>query len=97
MARIVARDDEHIDSIMRRFKRVVEKAGIPKEVRKREFHETPSKVKKRRMAAAKKRHLKKIAREKSVWESYRQGHARKKTSSANDASDKSSKGKEAAR
>lgn len=79
MARIVAREDEHIDSIMRRFKRIVEKAGIPKEFRKREFYEPPSKIKKRRMAAAKKRHLKKLARERSVWEGFRQGQARKKT------------------
>jgi small subunit ribosomal protein S21 len=48
---------------MRRFKRSCEKAGILTEVRRREFYEKPTSVRKRKAAAAVKRHLKKLARE----------------------------------
>jgi small subunit ribosomal protein S21 len=50
---------------MRRFKRAVEKAGIPKELRRREFYQKGSTIRKRKTAAARKRHLKKIMRETS--------------------------------
>ncbi len=48
---------------MRRFKRSCEKAGILTEIRRREFYEKPTSVRKRKAAAAVKRHLKKLARE----------------------------------
>ena len=44
-------------------KRACEKAGILTEVRRREYYEKPTTVRKRKKAAAVKRHLKKIARE----------------------------------
>jgi len=45
---------------MRRFKRAVEKAGIPKELRSRAFHQKGS-VQNKDVAAAKKRWLKKLS------------------------------------
>jgi len=48
---------------LRRFKRSCEKAGVLSEVRRREFFEKPTWERKRKKAAAKKRHLKKLARE----------------------------------
>ncbi len=57
------REGESVDSAIRRFKRSVEKAGIPKELRRREFHQKGSMIRKRKLAAAIKRHLKKINRE----------------------------------
>ena len=57
------REGESIDSAIRRFKRTVEKAGIPKELRRREFYQKGSMVRKRKAAAARKRHLKKLMRE----------------------------------
>ncbi len=63
MPSVRVRDGEPVDSAIRRFKRAVEKAGIPKELRRREFHQKPSKVRKRKAAAAVKRHEKKIKRE----------------------------------
>lgn len=63
MPSIRLRDGESIDSAMRRFKRAVEKAGIPKELRRREFYQKGSTIRKRKAAAARKRHLKKIMRE----------------------------------
>lgn len=64
MPSITLKENESLDFAIRRLKRVVEKAGLPKELRKREFYEPPSKVKKRYISAAKKRMLKKLAREK---------------------------------
>lgn len=63
MPGIKVRDNEGFDSAIRRFKRIVEKSGILSEMRRREFHETPSEKKKRALAAAIKRFRKKQMRE----------------------------------
>ncbi|HEV2524474.1 MAG TPA: 30S ribosomal protein S21 [Gammaproteobacteria bacterium] len=63
MPSVRMRDGESIDSAIRRFKRAVEKAGIPKELRRREFYQKGSMIRKRKAAAARKRHLKKLTRE----------------------------------
>ena len=47
----------------RRFKRSCEKAGVLSEIRRREFYEKPTSVRKRKAAAAVKRHIKKLQRE----------------------------------
>lgn len=60
MPMVRVRDGESTDSAIRRFKRAVEKAGTPKELRRREFHQKPSKIRQRKAAAARKRHLKKL-------------------------------------
>lgn len=63
MPGIKVRDNEGFDSAIRRFKRVVEKSGVLSEMRRREFHETPSEKKKRALAAAIKRFRKKQMRD----------------------------------
>ena len=45
---------------MRRFKRAIEKTGLLTELRAREFYEKPTAERKRRLAAAVKRHYKRI-------------------------------------
>ncbi|MBE1287617.1 30S ribosomal protein S21 [Alteromonas sp. LMIT006] len=60
---VKVKDNEPFDVALRRFKRSCEKAGILSEVRKREFFEKPTWERKRKKAAAKKRHLKKLSRE----------------------------------
>ena len=60
---VKVRENEPFDVALRRFKRSCEKAGILSEVRRREFLEKPTWERKRKKAAAKKRHLKKVARE----------------------------------
>jgi len=65
MPSIIIKENESLDFTIRRLKRAVEKAGLPKELRKREFYEPPSKIRKRHIAAAKKRLLKKVLREKA--------------------------------
>ena len=60
---VKVRENEPFDVALRRFKRSCEKAGVLSEVRSREFFEKPTWERKRKKAAAKKRHLKKLARE----------------------------------
>jgi small subunit ribosomal protein S21 len=57
------KENEPFDVALRRFKRSCEKAGVLAEVRRREFYEKPTSVRKRKAAAAVKRHLKKVSRE----------------------------------
>jgi len=50
-----SRDNEAIESTIRRFKKQCEKVGILAEVKKREHFEKPSIKKKKKQAAARKR------------------------------------------
>ncbi|MFT5175435.1 MAG: small subunit ribosomal protein S21 [Gammaproteobacteria bacterium] len=63
MPSIRVKENEPFDVALRRFKRTCEKAGVLTEVRRREFYEKPTTVRKRKAAAAVKRHLKKMSRE----------------------------------
>lgn len=66
MPAVRVKENEPFDVALRRFKRACEKAGIIAEVRSREFYEKPTQVRKRKKAAAVKRHMKKIWRERIV-------------------------------
>lgn len=59
MAFIYVREHENFEAALRRFKRAVEKSGVLTEVRRREFFESPSELKKRAKASAIKRANKK--------------------------------------
>ncbi len=63
MPSVRIRENEPFDVALRRFKRACEKAGVLTEVRRREFYEKPTQERKRKAAAAVKRHLKKLSRE----------------------------------
>ncbi len=63
MPSVRVRENEYFDAALRRFKRACEKAGVMAEVRRREFYEKPTSVRKRKAAAAVKRHAKKLQRE----------------------------------
>ncbi len=63
MPQVKVKDNEPFDVALRRFKRSCEKAGILAEVRRRECYEKPTAVRKRKAAAAVKRHAKKLQRE----------------------------------
>ncbi len=56
------RENEPFDVALRRFKRTCEKAGVLSESRRREFYEKPTQERKRKAAAAVKRHQKKASR-----------------------------------
>lgn len=63
MPTVRVKEGENPEYALRRFKRSCEKAGILTELRRREFYEKPTAERKRKQAAAVKRHLKKLARE----------------------------------
>ena len=65
MPNVRVRENEPFEVAMRRFKRSCEKAGVLAEVRRREFYEKPTQERKRKQAAAVKRHMKKVSREHS--------------------------------
>ena len=54
------KENEPFEVAMRRFKRTIEKTGLLTELRSREFYEKPTAERKRKHAAAVKRHYKRI-------------------------------------
>jgi small subunit ribosomal protein S21 len=73
MSAIKIKENEPFDIALRRFKRSCEKAGVLSEVRRREFYEKPTAERKRKAAAAVKRHLKKLSRERYALKNLRRG------------------------
>jgi len=63
MPTVRVREGENPEYALRRFKRSCEKAGLMTELRRREYHEKPTAERKRKAAAAVKRHQKKLLRE----------------------------------
>lgn len=59
MSNVVIRDNETLDSALRRFKRNCAKAGIMQEIRKREHYEKPSVKRKKKAEAARRKKNKK--------------------------------------
>lgn len=47
--RIKARGGESVEQLMRRFKKLCEKEGLTKDIKKREFYEKPSERRRRDM------------------------------------------------
>ncbi len=63
MPQVKVKEGEPFDVALRRFKRSCEKAGVLADVRKRDYFEKPTQERKRKAAAAVKRHAKKVQRE----------------------------------
>jgi small subunit ribosomal protein S21 len=57
---IKVKENETIDTALKRFKKQVEKAGVMFELRRREYYEKPSVRRKKKTIAARKRALKKL-------------------------------------
>jgi ribosomal protein S21 len=66
MPSVRVRENEYFDAALRRFKRACEKAGVLTELRRREFYEKPTQERKRKKAAAVKRHQKRSTRDMSA-------------------------------
>ena len=58
MAELHVKENESLDSALRRFKRQCAKSGVLAEVRKREHYEKPSVKRKKKSEAARKRKFK---------------------------------------
>ena len=63
MPGVRVRESEHFDAALRRFKRTCEKVCVLTELRRREYYEKPTQERKRKKAAAVKRHMKRQARQ----------------------------------
>ena len=55
MVRLQVRDRETIQEAVRRFRKLVERSGLKKEMRRREFYEKPSEIKRRSRKRAERR------------------------------------------
>ena len=55
MVRLFVRDRESIQEAVRRFRKLVERSGLKREMRRREFYEKPSEVKRRARLRAERR------------------------------------------
>ena len=60
MPMVRVKENEAFETAIRRFKRSVEKTGLLTELRAREFYEKPTTTRKRKHAAAVKRHHKRL-------------------------------------
>ncbi len=60
MPTVRIKENEPFEVALRRFKRTVEKTGLLTELRAREFYEKPTAYRKRKLAAAVKRHFKRL-------------------------------------
>jgi len=63
MPNVKVRENEPFEFALRRFKRTCEKAGVLAETRKREYYEKPTQERKRKAAAAVKRHIRRVSRD----------------------------------
>ena len=55
MVKLMVRDKESIQEAVRRFRKLVERSGIKKEMRRREYYEKPSEVNRRARLRAERR------------------------------------------
>lgn len=55
MVKLRLRDNEKIQDAVKRFRKLVEHAGIKKEMRRREYYEKPSEIKRRARLRAERR------------------------------------------
>ncbi len=55
VVKLVIRDRESIQEAVRRFRKLVERSGIKKEMRRREYYEKPSAIKRRAKLRAERR------------------------------------------
>ncbi|MDR1054076.1 MAG: 30S ribosomal protein S21 [Planctomycetaceae bacterium] len=57
MVKLTLRDKETVQEAVRRFRKLVERSGLKKEMRRREYFEKPSEVKRRAKLRAVRRNL----------------------------------------
>ncbi|MBM3999722.1 MAG: 30S ribosomal protein S21 [Planctomycetes bacterium] len=55
MVRLIVRERESIQDAVRRFRKLVERSGIKKEMRRREYYEKPSEIRRRARLRAERR------------------------------------------
>jgi small subunit ribosomal protein S21 len=61
MIRVRARGDEPLEQLLKRFKKICEKEGLTKEIKRTAYYEKPSEAKRRKVRQMIKKELKRIA------------------------------------
>jgi small subunit ribosomal protein S21 len=62
MVRLIVRERESIQEAVRRFRKLVERSGIKKEMRRREYYEKPSEISRRARLRAERRGRRPVGR-----------------------------------
>jgi small subunit ribosomal protein S21 len=70
VARIAVDDSENLEKAIKRFKRMVEKEGIVREWKKREYYEKPSTIQNRKNKTIQRKLMKKSRKSKDSKGSY---------------------------
>ena len=60
MAMVEVKDNETLEEALRRFRKITEREGISREIKKRSFYEKPSMTKKKKKEAKKRKLMKKL-------------------------------------
>lgn len=60
MALVELKDNENLEDALRRFRKITEREGISREIKKRSFFEKPSMAKKKKKEAKKRKLMKKL-------------------------------------
>jgi small subunit ribosomal protein S21 len=68
--RVTVKEHENVNMALRRFKRKVDDSGVLEALRKKEFYEKPTYLRKRKAAAARARWMKKLRESKLPQKTY---------------------------
>ncbi|MFH1423178.1 MAG: 30S ribosomal protein S21 [Planctomycetota bacterium] len=60
MIRVRARGDEPLEQLLKRFKKICEKEGLTKEIKRTSYYEKPSEAKRRKMRQMVKKEIKRL-------------------------------------
>jgi small subunit ribosomal protein S21 len=61
MIRVRARGDEPLELLLKRFKKICEKEGLTKEIKRTSYYEKPSEAKRRKVRQMIKKEMKRVA------------------------------------
>ena len=61
MIKVKARGEEPIEILLKRFKKICEKEGLTKDIKRSSYYEKPSEVRRRKVRQAIKKELKRMA------------------------------------
>ena len=60
MIKVQARGDEPVELLLKRFKKICEKEGLTKDIKRSSYYEKPSEVRRRKVRQAIKKELKRL-------------------------------------
>ena len=82
MIKVKARSGESLEGLLRRFKKMCEKEGLQKEVKRTSFYEKPSDAKRRKTRTAMKKAMQQLLKDAGLLRRKKRKKKRKKQASA---------------